>query len=443
MAPPRTQQTLDARHEPPGRTTGQHAARGRRPGWIWLTGPSAIALVLAFWGYRATQHEAVNLDADWSRAEQDFRAGRYHEVESALGRLGRLRKPTPLDRFLRAQLAVVRKQPALALTALAEVPDDHYMGSQARLMAGQVELRRDRARYAEAFFQAALRLDRGLIQAHRELIYIYGMQLRRAELSAEFLALSESTELTAENVFHWCLLRNNSWEPSGAVATLAQFVAADPDDRWSRLALAENYRRMCLHAESESTLAALPQEDPEAIAIRAQTALDLSDQDRAERLLGSGRIDDPVLAALRGRLALSRRDTRSALHHFQVAYAADPESHETIFGLLSTLAITDEGAAALPLRDTARNLERLNTLIQRAATPQARRDPVLLRELGAACAALHRNAEARAWYALAIAGDPLDSESQRALFRLHSPSRAGRASPGPPPGPDLPGQDSY
>ncbi len=269
------------------------------------------------------------------------------------------------------------------------------------------------------------------------------MQLRRPELNAEFLALSARTELTADNVFHWCLLRNNSWEPGEAIATLARYVAADPGDRWSRLAMADNYRRMGLNAEAESTLAALPQADPEAIVIRAQTALDRSDQDRAERLLALGRIDDPVLARLRGRLALSRGDARSALYHFRIADTADPENHETIFGLLSALAITGEQEAARPLRDLARNLERLNTLIHRVAVRAARRDPVLLRQLGAACEALHRDAEARASYALAIARDPLDSESQRALFRLREPSRAGRASPGVPPGPDLPGPDSY
>ena len=67
------------------------------------------------------------------------------------------------------------------------------------------------------------------------------MQLRRRELSAEFMALAKITELTFDNVFHWCLLRNNSWEPGEAVASLASYVAADPGDRSSRLALAENY----------------------------------------------------------------------------------------------------------------------------------------------------------------------------------------------------------
>ena len=109
------------------------------------------------------------------------------------------------------------------------------MAAQARLIAGQFELRRNRVRTADELFQAALKLDPRFIQAHRERIYIYGMQLRRPELNAEFIALSKLTALTFENVFHWGLLRNNSWEPGTAVGSLADYAAADPLDRWSRL----------------------------------------------------------------------------------------------------------------------------------------------------------------------------------------------------------------
>jgi predicted Zn-dependent protease len=360
-------------------------------------------------------------------------AGRYDRAEAALARLSRARELTPLERFLRARLAMVRNRPDLALADLALVPDDHYLGPQARLLSGQLEIGRDRARIAEGFFRAALMLEPGLIQAHRQLIYIYGMQLRRAEVNAEFLALSGRTELTADDVYYWCLLRSTLWEPGEAIATLARFVAADPRDRWSRLALAEDYRRTGSYAEAESTLTSLRQEDHEAIGIRAQIALDLQEQDRAERLLSLGRVDDPVLAGLRGRLALSRHDARSALHHFRIAYAADPEDRAAIVGLSGALAMAGEQEAALPLRESVRKLQRLDTLLQKAADPRALRDPALLRQLGAACEGLHRDAEARAWYALTIAEDPLDSEAQQALFRLRDPSRAGRKSPGPPP----------
>jgi Flp pilus assembly protein TadD len=56
--------------------------------------------------------------------------------------------------------------------------------------------------------------------------------------------------------------------------------------------------------------------------------------------------------------------------------------------------------------------------MQRAALAEARKDPKLLRALGAACGAVHRLPEARAWFKLAIALDPLDNEAQQALFRL-------------------------
>jgi lipopolysaccharide biosynthesis regulator YciM len=409
---------------------GRLLARRPRRAWIWLLGLTLIVLILGFWIFRYGVSQTVSPDAVWEQAEQDLRDGRFDRVESALKRLSQIRKPTPLDCVLRAQYTWARDQPNQALAELAQVPEEHYMGARARLLAGQIELRRDRVRYAEESLRAALRIDPALVQAHRELIYILGMQLRRAELNAQFLALSKLTGLKFENVFHWCLLRNNSWDPREQVETLTRYVTADPSDRFSRLALAENYRRLGLFDEVESALAALPREDSESIAIRVQSALDRQDQDEAERLLACGASDNPVLARLRGRLALSRRDAAGALHYFQIAYAADPEYRETVFGLLLALEMNGDDKAALPFREQARNLERLNTLINRAAAHKGEQDAALLRQLGAACAALHRDAEARAWYNLVIARDPLDSESQRALYGLRD---AGEDSRQPPP----------
>ena len=62
--------------------------------------------------------------------------------------------------------------------------------------------------------------------------------------------------------------------------------------------------------------------------------------------------------------------------------------------------------------------ERLASLIQRAAMPGAQDDSALHRQLGSACAALHRNSTARAWFQLVIARNPLDTEAQQALFQL-------------------------
>ena len=69
---------------------------------------------------------------------------------------------------------------------------------------------------------------------------------------------------------------------------LALFIQADPEDRWSRLALADNYRRMSRLDEVEGVLAPLPASDPQARVIRVMLALDRHQEDKAEELLNTG-----------------------------------------------------------------------------------------------------------------------------------------------------------
>src|SRR5262249_21648999 len=56
-------------------------------------------------------------------------------------------------------------------------------------------------------------------------------------------------------------------------------------------------------------------------------------------------------------------------------------------------------------------------------TVEGENDPRIPRQLGLACAAIGRDLEARAWLRLAVRRDPLDTESQKALYQLeHAPS---------------------
>ncbi|MGB2611243.1 MAG: tetratricopeptide repeat protein [Isosphaeraceae bacterium] len=398
----------------------ERPARGHRT-WI-----AAVIMILAilpglwYFGFRRSEDP----DAIWQAGEVDLSAGRIDLAEAAANRLSRLREPTPLDCMLRAQLDIARGRAEEAVAGLMRVPDEHPMAAQAHLMAGQVELRRHRARFAEQYFRKALQLNPKLVQAHRELIYILGHQLRRTELNAEFLALSQLTELTFDNVFHWCLMRTALWEPSTALKELLPFVETDPEDHWSRLAIADNYRRMGLIDDAETAIAPLPDADLDALAIRVMLAVDRHQDDKAEQLLASGHAGDPTLAKLRGRLALARRDAPSALRCFQVAYAHAPDDRDALLGLVNALTMIGDDKSAAPLRETAKNFELLNSLVQRAAIPNERENPRLLRDLGAACAAAGRDPEARGWYRLAIARDPLDIESQQALFQIDNRDRS-------------------
>jgi tetratricopeptide (TPR) repeat protein len=355
------------------------------------------------------------------------RSHRFAAVAAAVAVVGglatwgsRTRDPSPHDRLMRAEAARALGRPDDAIAELAKVPAGDPSAAQALLMTGQIELRRDRIRRGEAALRAALRLDPTLAAAYRQLIYIDGMLLRRRELNEHFQALQRLGPLTFDNVFHWCLIRSAVWEPHERVEDLRRFVAADPSDRASRVALAETLRQLGRREEAMTVLAVLPDSDPDARAVRARIALDRGDEPAVEALLAGGPDDHPELARLRGRFALAHGDARAALRHFRAAHAVEPDDRDTVFGLGTALALLGDREAAAPFLRASKALDTLGALITRAANPANRGDVALLRALGAACEAAGRLPEARAWYDLTVEAAPLDPEAQKALYRLKS-----------------------
>jgi Flp pilus assembly protein TadD len=380
-----------------------------------LLGAGVVALGVVVWLVVARESP----DTIWKRAELAYREQRFDIVAAELARLERAR-PTllPAERLLRAQLAMYQGRNDDAVRDLASIPSSHPLAARARLQQGQLELRRNRYIPAEAALLQAVQLDPRLIQARRELVFIYGMQLRRAELNASFRALAELTPLTFDEVFLWCITRGLTWEAEEIVRTLSKCIEADPNDRWARLGKAEGLRERSLFPDAEETLAPLPASDPEARAARVRLALDQGQDEKAETLLDEGPSDHLELALLRGRLALARGAGPEAVTAYRKAYELAPSLRDAVFGLGQALLVAGDPRSAAPYLEEARKHERLGTLIQRAAPQSNRGDPELMRELGDACAAIGRDPEARCWYALAIAKNPLDSHSQQALARL-------------------------
>ncbi len=357
-------------------------------------------------------------DALWREAVDAFAARDFSTADSAMTQLAKLRVPTAEDSMMRAQLAIARNQADEALGYLTLVPDTHPMAAQARLEQGQLELRRKRARFAETHLHEAIRLDPKLVQAHSELIYIYGMQLRRRALADEFRKLSELVPLTYDQALLWCLTRGSVWEPIEITIEMGKYLAADPDDHESRLALIESLRKLNRYDEAERALALLPADNPEARTARANLALDRGNEAEAETLLAGGPKVHLGLALLRGKLAMARGNTSAGVAAFRDAVAAEPNNRNAVFGLAHALQKADDPEAKRCLDESVR-LERLGTLVQRAAMPASKNDPKVVRALGAACAEASRLPEARAWYRLAIQIDPLDTEAQQALFKLN------------------------
>ncbi len=328
-----------------------------------------------------------------------------------------------------AEVDVASDRAIEALAEFAAIPDDHPLAPMARLRTGQIQIRRGLTRPAESALLAALRLLPRSVQPRKELVFIYNIQHRQAELDAVLAALLDLDALDYKYVLHWTKTRNTVWNPNGDLPSLERFAAADPEDHWSRLALVEAFRRLDRIDEAERALAPLPLSDPRARTKRVLIAMDRGDFAAAESLLAEGPKDDPGLARLRGQLALRRRDGPAAVKQFRIALGADPIDRVALSGLGTALGLLGQTAEARPYLEAARRHDDLGKLVSRAATTEGEHDPKIPHELGMACAAVGRKQEARAWLRLAIRRDPLDAESQQTLFDLEH-AAASRSSPG-------------
>jgi tetratricopeptide (TPR) repeat protein len=387
-----------------------------RSHWAWKGGIGVLLLIVGIVANRR------RLEADperlYLRAEAMLKAGQFAEADVALRQLAKLRAPLPGDRFLLAEVRAALDRPEEAMAEFAAIPDDYPLAPVARLRTGQIQIRRGLTRPAEAAFLASLKiLPRG-VQPRKELVFIYNIQHRQAELDAVLGELLDLDALDFPYVLHWTKTRNTVWNPNGDLPALEKFVAADPEDRHSRLALVEAFRRLDRLGDAERVLAPLPPTDPGARTKRVLLAIDRGELAAAESMLAEGAGDNPQLARLRGQLALRRRDGAAAIRHFRIALAADPIDRLALSGMGTALGLIGQPDAARPYQEAARRHDDIWKLVSRAATTEGERDPKLPRQLGMACAAVGRNQEARAWLRLAIGRDPLDAESQHALFKL-------------------------
>ncbi len=396
---------------------------GRR-GWVILGLLLPIVAGALAWRSRPGPDPIALLE----RAQSETRAGRYAGAEAALDRLARLRPPTPTDHMVRAEVASAMGRDQVALDELALVPAGDPAGPMARLRSGLIEVKRGRLRAAEGHFLAASAGDPRAPQPRRELAYIYALQHRFGDLDRQFKALSDLDGLDDKSLVTWSRIRSANWNAAGDMEALERAVAADPEDRLSRLVLAEGRLRSNRPDEAERVLSALPDSDPDATALRVSIALDRGDQARAESLLADGPPGHPALSRFRGTLALTRRDPMAAARHFRLALAAEPNDRTALFGLATALKISGAPAEAEPYFEAARRIDHLGTLVERIVRKDSLDEPGMPARMGEACEAAGRLSEARAWYRAAIARDPLDETSQRALYRI---DHRGDGPPGP------------
>lgn len=411
--------------KPPPTNRPEVSDWGRR-GRVWpllvVAVVGALALSWLYWsGNTAGPLRSASpgrLEAIRKEAARAAESQRWQESADALEELESRGALSDTDRLLLGRVEMGLGHAEAALAAVRAIPDSSPSAAQAHALAGQVELRRDRMAHAEREFLAAIALDPKIVQPRRELIYVYGMQLRREPIQEQFRALEGLAPLNYDEVFMWCLTRGTTWEATEHIELLRAYVKADPNDKWSRLTLALTLVGQGGIEEAEQLLEPLPDSDPDARAARVRLAIQEGDLPAAERLLTDAPPAHAELARLRGQIALSKRDAPKAVKWYREADRLAPDNRDSVFGLGRALQLAGKHEEAQPYLERAGRLDQLATLVQRASSKASRDDVNLMLQLGGACVAVGRVPEARAWYRLAIDRDPLNAVAQRELFRL-------------------------
>ncbi len=363
-------------------------------------------------------------DRLWVEAEKAFLAGRWDLAKESLKKLRRVRPRTGLDLMLEAQLAIAEQQPRQAFAALSQISDAHAIAAQAHLLAARLWREQRCVRKAEAELRRALVLNPKLVEAHKELVYILGIQARRREVDVEFHALARLTSLSHHDLFTWALTHFTRWSPD-IVNDLDGFIEADPEDRYSRLALVELLLQRTgeeVDAHIDRVLESLPESDPDAIGLRIELAFNRGRIDEAERLLAGAPENQPRIARIRGEIALRRHDVDAAVNSFIQALTGEPYDRVSPMHLAQALQLKGNKAAADVYFDRVQRLNKIYNLIIRVRTPGQQNQVSDLTELGKACEQAGLIEEARGWHTLAISMNPVDSDAQHALARLGKPA---------------------
>jgi predicted Zn-dependent protease len=370
-------------------------------GWFFVLAVcvllSGAVLVVYLFAYARRPLDARQL------RQQAAAALKIEHYDVAAAALQKLPSKRPLDWVLQSKVNLAQHRPEEALADLSRIPDSDRLGALARYTEGVILLNDlHRALAAESSLRRAVALDPAAVPARQTLLFLYYTLSMKPEFGAQFAALEAMGQVIFDDVYHACVVNRGGTETEQIVERLSKFVKADPGDRRSRLALAEELRALNRPAEVEPVLAVLPDSDVGAQTIRARVALDRSDLQTASAILEAGPTDDPELAALRGRLALARRDAPSAVRAFRIAVTALPDRRDVLLGLGRALRLVGDDRSAAPYLKAAADHDRLALLLQKLVTPGATSDARLLHELGAACEALNRGPEARAWHRLAL-----------------------------------------
>ncbi|HEY2249859.1 MAG TPA: FG-GAP-like repeat-containing protein, partial [Planctomycetaceae bacterium] len=150
-------------------------------------------------------------------------------------------------------------------------------GGTARFLEGKLFLEAHRARDAEAAFLKSIEVHPDYLQPHEWLLKLYGAQLREEETTRELHAIGRFRPLTFTELYESIGRRPVQGERQ-LVSRLEKYIAADPDDLHSLMALARFHIWDDQHRTAEALLRGALSRHPRAPQLHAYLAESLLGQ---------------------------------------------------------------------------------------------------------------------------------------------------------------------
>lgn len=339
-------------------------------------------------------------------------------------------RPDDIDLVLRRAEFADRAGDSLAAAAiLASVPDSSPAAARARYLEGLVHRNAFRLDDAEMAFRASIRIDPKMVDAHRQLVALYGVEHRGAEqvdaLNAWIrsgFGVLEPLRLLGQSVVVIPPGTLDKSTDEGAI--LERALKTQPESRHIRPALARFYRNRGELAAAKHLLddwLSKHPDDMDAGIEKLATFVDSGDDDEADRFAGtlddSARGKSPFWLVL-GDLKRNQQGWEDAARCYRKSISLDPRNPETYYRLAECLrSIGREEESALSLK-THSDIRKLAEAA--AAVDTLRPNGPAIMAAARLCAESGRMFEARAWASEALRIDRNDAEARALLNRIEA-----------------------
>ncbi len=370
------------------------------------------------------------------QARQFAATNRFGEAERSLRRILAL-EPTRTDaRLLLGKLGHDRNDWATVASAFRDVPDSDPMAGAIRVAEGDAWLKLNRAVLAEDCWTRATRLSPEDDQPRMRLIYLYGLQLRRAQWLGLLWNLYDRDQVGLREMVQLMIAANVVWEADEAAQDVRRFAVADAADIHSRRALGEYLLLAGRISEAIQELESLLQAFPDHLD--ARLALVECHLARADKASARKSLDQmPESAAndyrywkSRGSLALLERRFDDSVADFTHALAKAPFDRELHHKLSQSLRIVGSFGRAEHHAQIADKLARIHRVCH-SVYHQRTPSPADIMHLVQLCAEVGLIEEALGWIRVGEALVPRDAAFLAARNRLSALPQTSIRHPAP------------